>query len=82
MGVSGAAFIQNELLKGLPASTPVAIIHKASLPEQRHAVSSLGELTATIEHEQLASPSVIVVGDVLSGLAATVNSTLAATRTA
>ena len=44
--------------------------HKASLPEQRHAIATLGELCETIEREQLASPSVIVVGDVLSGLGA------------
>ena len=70
MGVSGAAHIQSELLHGLPASTPVAIIQNASLPTQRHAVSTLGSLRATIEREDLASPSVIVVGDVLSGLLA------------
>ena len=70
MGVTGSQHIQNELLKGLTASTPVAIIQNASLPTQRHAVATLGSLRATIEHEHLASPSVIVVGDVLQGLAA------------
>lgn len=70
MGVSGAGHIQDELLKGLPASTPVAIIHNASLPTQRHAVTVLADLTTTIEFEGLTSPSIIVVGDVLQGLAA------------
>ncbi|HSV48491.1 MAG TPA: uroporphyrinogen-III C-methyltransferase [Ramlibacter sp.] len=70
MGVSGAARIQHELLTGLPASTPVAVVQRASLPDQRHAVTTLGELQATIEREQLASPSIIVVGDVVSGVAA------------
>jgi uroporphyrin-III C-methyltransferase len=70
MGVSGVARIQEELLSGLPASTPVAIVQSASLPNQRHAVTTLGELHATIAREQLASPSVIVVGDVISGVAA------------
>lgn len=70
MGVSGAATIQSELLHGLPASTPVAIIQNASLPTQRQALGTLGELQATIEREQLASPSVIVVGDVLQGMLA------------
>ena len=68
MGVSGAKHIQDELLFGLPAQTPVAIIQSASLPQQRHAVCTLGELHATISREQLMSPSVIVVGDVLTGL--------------
>jgi len=72
MGVSGAARIQEELLTGLPASTPVAVIQRASLPDQRQAVTTLGELHATISREQLASPSVIVVGDVISGVAAAI----------
>jgi uroporphyrin-III C-methyltransferase len=70
MGVSGAGRIQEELLSGLPASTPVAIVQHASLQTQRHAVTTLGELEETIAREQLASPSVIVVGDVISGVAA------------
>jgi uroporphyrin-III C-methyltransferase len=70
MGVTGSLQIQNELLLGLAASTPVAIIQNASLPSQRHAITTLGSLRATIEREGLQSPSVIVVGDVLQGLAA------------
>ncbi len=70
MGVSGAARIQEELIAALPASTPVAIVQRATLPDQRHAVTTLGRLAATIAVEQLESPSVIVVGDVLSGIAA------------
>ena len=70
MGITGSGQIQNELLLGLPASTPVAIIQNASLPSQRHAVATLGSLRATIERDGLQSPSVIVVGDVLKGLAA------------
>ena len=70
MGVRGAATIQGELLHGLPGHTPVAIIQSASLPTQRHALCTLGELQATILREKLASPSVIVVGDVLQGLLA------------
>lgn len=70
MGVSGAQRIQAELQHGLPAHTPVAVIQRASLPDQRHAVTTLGRLHATIAAEALASPSVIVVGDVVSGMAA------------
>jgi uroporphyrin-III C-methyltransferase len=73
MGVTGSEQIQNALLLGLSASTPVAIIQNASLPTQRHAVATLGSLRTTIEHEGLQSPSVIVVGDVLQGLAAVSN---------
>jgi uroporphyrin-III C-methyltransferase len=69
MGVSSAGRLQDELLTGLPPGTPVAIVQRASLPDQRHAVTTLGQLTATIEREGLASPSVIVVGDVIRGVA-------------
>jgi uroporphyrin-III C-methyltransferase len=70
MGITGAQHIQDALLQGLPASTPVAIIHNASLPTQRHALTTLGDMRQTILREQLPSPSVIVVGQVLQGLAA------------
>lgn len=71
MGVSGATRIQQELLAGgLAASTPVAVVQRASLPEQRHTVTTLGQLAQGIEREQLASPSVIVVGDVIRGVQA------------
>ena len=70
MGVTGSQQIQDELLAGLAAQTPVAIIQNASLPSQRHAVTTLAKLRATIESEHLQSPSVIVVGDVLQGLLA------------
>jgi uroporphyrin-III C-methyltransferase len=70
MGVRGSQEIEAQLLQGLPARTPVAVIQNASLPTQRHAVSTLGELSSTIAREGLQSPSVIVVGDVMAGLAA------------
>ena len=82
MGVAGSEQIQNELLKGLAASTPVAIIQNASLPTQRHAVASLGSLRSTIEREGLQSPSVIVVGDVLQGLAAVASGAVRAQKQA
>lgn len=69
MGMSGARRIQTELLTGLPASTPVAVIQNASLPTQRHISSTLGELATDIETHNMASPSVIVVGDVIGCLA-------------
>ena len=70
MGVAGSEQIQARLLPSLPASTLVAIIQNASLPSQRHAVPALGSLRSTLHRECLQSPSVIVVGDVLQGLAA------------
>ncbi len=70
MGVRGAGDIQRGLLCGLPSDTPVAIVENASLPEQRHAVCTLASLHTTLQTEQLGSPSVLIVGDVLRGLQA------------
>jgi uroporphyrin-III C-methyltransferase len=70
MGVSGAERIQQELLQGLPGHTPVAIVQHASLPTQREALTTLGQLAATVEAQGLQSPSVIVVGDVVQGAVA------------
>ena len=67
MGVSSLHAIQAGLLQGLPASTPVAIVQHASLPQQRQALSTLGQLEATMAREGLHSPSIIVVGDVVQG---------------
>jgi uroporphyrin-III C-methyltransferase len=70
MGVTSAAHIEHGLLQGLSASTPAAIIQNASLPTQRHVLCTLGELAHTIHTQGMASPSVMVVGDVLQGLLA------------
>jgi uroporphyrin-III C-methyltransferase len=70
MGISNAGHIQEGLLCGLPADTPVAMIQDATRVGQRHAVCTLAELQRTLEQEKVASPSVIVIGDVLRGLAA------------
>jgi uroporphyrin-III C-methyltransferase len=70
MGVSSAEHIQAELLTGLGAHTPVAIVQHATLPQQRHAVTTLGQLSATLQAEGLGSPAVMVVGDVVRGVAA------------
>jgi len=70
MGVSHADQIQSELLYGLPASTPVAIIQHASLPHQRHVLCTLGTMFETLLRDGFASPSVLVVGDVMQGLLA------------
>ncbi|CAM3760450.1 hypothetical protein POHY109586_22330 [Polaromonas hydrogenivorans] len=47
----------------------MAVVQRTSLPDQRHAVTTLGELNATIAREQFASPAVIIVGDIIGGVA-------------
>ena len=70
MGITHLEGIARGLCQGLPGSTPAAIVERASLPTERHTVCTLETLAATAEREALASPSVIVVGDVLAGLQA------------
>lgn len=69
MGVSQAGQLQQGLLQSLGSNTPVAVVQHASLPQQRHAVGALGDLTGLIERESLGSPAIIVVGDVIRGVA-------------
>jgi uroporphyrin-III C-methyltransferase len=47
----------------------VAVIQNASLPTQRHTTTTLGALADAIEAGGLASPSIIVVGEVIGSLA-------------
>jgi len=70
MGVAGAAQIQHGLLAGLPGATPVAVVQHATLPGQRHVSGTLGRLHEMLADSGLGSPAVIVVGDVLHGMAA------------
>jgi uroporphyrin-III C-methyltransferase len=70
MGVSGVQRIQSELLTGLPARTPVAVVENASLANQRQVLTTLGEMVLAIAAQQLASPCIIVVGEVLQGAVA------------
>ena len=74
MGIATVDVIQAGLLGRLPASTPVAIVQHATLPQQRHAFCRLDALAEAVSSQALCSPSIIVVGDVgqarLAGLAA------------
>lgn len=71
MGVSSIEHISAELQAGgLAAHTPAAIIQHASLPQQRHAITDLHHLADTLHRDNLASPSVLVIGDVVQGVAA------------
>src|SRR5450830_366034 len=66
MGIKHLSEIVNDILKtGMPASTPVAAIQQGTLPEQRHIISTLGMLPMVVKQAGLASPAIIVVGDVV-----------------
>jgi len=70
MGVAAAAQIAEALQAGgLASDTPAAIIQHASLPQQRHAITTLQALAHTMQTQQLGSPSILVIGDVVRGVA-------------
>jgi uroporphyrin-III C-methyltransferase len=52
------------LAAGLPGRTPAAVISAAHTPRQRHARCTLATLVATVQDEALASPAVLVIGEV------------------
>ncbi|MCB2035900.1 MAG: uroporphyrinogen-III C-methyltransferase [Ottowia sp.] len=70
MGISSAARIQAGLLAALPPETPVAVIERATCPEQRQCLTSLGALLDDLKTSGLGSPAIMVVGDVVKGVRA------------
>lgn len=66
MGMARCGDIQSRLLEGgKPADTPVAVIHSATMPDQAHLLTTLGELPGALARSSLGSPAIIVVGDVV-----------------
>jgi len=54
------------LAAGRDASTPVAVVHRAYSPDQRVVVGSLADIEQRRAAADVANPSVIVIGDVVS----------------
>ncbi|PVZ61125.1 uroporphyrinogen-III C-methyltransferase [Arthrobacter sp. H-02-3] len=50
---------------GLPAGTPVGIVENGYLPDQRVTIGTLGTIADQAEAAGVASPAVIVIGDVV-----------------
>lgn len=72
MGVRDLPHLVQGLMAGAgdrAASWPAAVVEAAACPSQRHWIGSLHELAET-PGEGFRSPSIILVGDVLHGLAA------------
>jgi len=68
MGIATIERLQNGLLQGLAADTPVAVVQHASLPAQRNVQCRLCSLVDTVRREGIGSPAIIVVGDVLRAM--------------
>ncbi|HET6598665.1 MAG TPA: uroporphyrinogen-III C-methyltransferase [Burkholderiaceae bacterium] len=70
MGVSQLETITAGLADALPAQTPAALVQAVPTPAERRLVTTLGTLLAAARREGIASPAVLIVGDVLRGCAA------------
>ena len=69
MGVSTAASIQQALLDGgLPAHTPALLVQSASGAGERRLRTRLGWLAESLAASGLASPCVMIIGNVAEGL--------------
>ena len=69
MGMATLGDVQHGLLGPLGATTPVAVVQHASLPRQRHLVTTLGELPDAVRRAGLGSPAIVIVGDVVRAAA-------------
>lgn len=66
MGVANAAKIERHLLDGgLAPDTPIAAIQNATLPTQRIAVGTLAMLVRTLHAQEIGSPAILVIGEVV-----------------
>ena len=86
MGLTRADEISAKLLAGgLAADTPVAIIENGCRKDQRDIISTLSEFPAAVLREQVQSPALIIVGEVVrmkEKLQATVQANVAQAQTA
>lgn len=66
MGVSQLPFITEQLMRfGKDVSTPVALIHWGTTPEQKTVVGTLGDIVRKAQESGIENPTMIVVGEVV-----------------
>jgi uroporphyrin-III C-methyltransferase len=68
MGLQRSADIANRLIGGgRPVDTPVALVFDASLPTERHVLTTLGKLRQGHPDAVRGRPGLLVIGDVVQG---------------
>ena len=71
MGVTSAPQWSAELIAhGKPASTPVAIVRRASWPQQQTLLTTLGELATVLAPGKVRPPAIVIVGEAVAERAA------------
>lgn len=58
--------IEDELIPLLGADYPVAVIHKATLPDQKIVTTRLADLRNRVREQAIRSQSIIIIGEVLT----------------
>jgi uroporphyrin-III C-methyltransferase/precorrin-2 dehydrogenase/sirohydrochlorin ferrochelatase len=65
MGVVKSPHIQAKLIEhGRAATTPVAIVENGTRKNQRVVTGQLGSLAELIEHNNIQSPALLIIGEV------------------
>ncbi len=71
MGLSTAGRLAQQLIDhGRAASTPVAVVSRGTLPDQRIEIGTLDTLEAMIRNREIEGPALILIGEVVSLAAA------------
>jgi uroporphyrin-III C-methyltransferase len=66
MGMSRLPTLVADMVEaGFPANAPACAIQNGTLATQRDVITTLGELPAAVAKAQLASPAILVIGDVV-----------------
>jgi uroporphyrin-III C-methyltransferase len=66
MGIHVIDELQNLLLKVRNPDEQIAIIERGTTPEQRVFIGKLSELSKIVKENNVTSPAVIVIGDVVN----------------
>ena len=67
MGVSNLARIAESLMEhGRAPETPVAVINRGTVPEQKTIVGTLQDIAGRAQEEEVKPPAIIVVGDIVN----------------
>jgi len=67
MGVGNLPQIAKRLMEhGRSPDTPVALIHRGTVPEQKTVVGTLQDIAERVQEEGMKAPAIIVVGEIVS----------------
>lgn len=67
MGFANLDLIARKLIEhGMPPNKPVAVISKATTPDQRTVAATLSTIAARVAEENLPTPAIVVVGEVVT----------------